>query len=146
MVVRYGRWYLLCHAHHVDAVRTYRVDRIRTVEMLAEAFEPPLDLDPVAALEQHLGVGWEHHTRVAFAAPVEEVARWVRPPMGRLEPTDEGCVLVGSTSNPTMYAAEWLTRVPLPFRVEGGPELRAAVGALADRFSAALRPDTDGAG
>ena len=38
-------------------------------------------------------------------------------------------MLVGSTSNPAMYAGEWLANVPHDFRVEEGPELRAAVAA-----------------
>jgi predicted DNA-binding transcriptional regulator YafY len=137
VVVRYGRWYLLCRSHRADAVRTYRVDRIRAVEQTPHEFDPPEDLDPVAALEENLGSGWEYHTRVVFDAPVAEVARWIRPPMGRLEPSGEGCVLVGSTSNPSMYAQEWLATVPLKFRVEGGPELKAAVATVAARFAAA---------
>src|SRR6266511_247713 len=28
VVVRYGRWYLLCHSHRADAIRTYRVYRV----------------------------------------------------------------------------------------------------------------------
>jgi len=138
VVVRYGRWYLLCHSHTADALRTYRIDRIRAIQQTGDEFEPPADLDPVAAVEANLGTGWEYPTRVVFAAPVAEVARWIRPPMGRLEPLGEGCVLVGSTSNPPMYAQEWLSTVPLPFRVEGGPELRAAVAAVVARFTAAL--------
>jgi len=47
-------------------------------------------------------------------------------------------VLVGSTSNPAMYAQEWLPSVPFAFRVDGGQELRAAVATLASRFAAAL--------
>jgi hypothetical protein len=58
--------------------------------------------------------------------------------MGRLEPSGAGCVLVGSTSNPAMYAQEWLPSVPFGFRVEGGDELRAAVMAMAQRFTAAV--------
>jgi hypothetical protein len=77
---------------------------------------------------------------VAFDAPLAEVAPWIRSPMGRLEPSGEGCVLVGSTSNPVMYAQEWLANVPFGFRVEAGPELAAAVAAVAARFAAAL-PD-----
>ncbi|MFI6498078.1 helix-turn-helix transcriptional regulator [Nonomuraea typhae] len=138
VVVRYGRWYLLCHSHRADAVRTYRVDRVRRVRRSAHAFEPPGDLDPVAALEENLGLGWTFATRVVFDAPLAEVAPWIRPPMGRLEPSGGGCVLVGSTRNPAMYAQEWLANVPLPFRVEGGPELRAAVAALAARLTAAV--------
>ncbi|MER5424205.1 helix-turn-helix transcriptional regulator [Streptosporangium roseum] len=138
VVVRHGRWYLLCHSHRADAIRTYRVDRVRQVQRSTHAFEPPDGLDPVTALEENLGTGWEFATRVVFDAPLAEVAPWIRPPMGRLEPSGDGCVLVGSTSNPTMYAQEWLPNVPFPFRVEGGPELRAAVTALASRLAAAL--------
>ena len=139
VVVRYGRWYLLCHSHRANAIRTYRADRIRALQQTAHTFVPPDDLDPVAALEENLGIGWEYPTRVTFDAPLAEVAPWIRPPMGRLEPAGAaGCVLVGSTSNPAMYAQEWLATVPFPFRVEGGPELRAATATVAARFAAAL--------
>jgi hypothetical protein len=100
----------------------------------------PDDLDPVAALEEYLGSGWEYPTRVVFDAPVAEVAPWIRPAMGRLKRSGTGCVLVGSTSNPQMYAGEWLANVPFAFRVEAGPELQAAVTALAERLSAAVVP------
>ncbi|WP_206794556.1 YafY family protein [Amycolatopsis sp. MtRt-6] len=140
VVVRHGRWYLLCRSHRADAIRTYRVDRVRAVGQTAHEFEPPGDLDPVAALEENLGTGWEFPTRVVFDAPLAEVAPWIRPPMGRLRPSGDGCVLVGSTSNPAMYAQEWLSTVPFAFRVQGGDELRAAVAEVASRFAAALTP------
>jgi hypothetical protein len=127
----------------VDATRTYRVDRIRAVQQTAHAFEPPDGLDPVAALEENLGLGWEFPTRVVFDAPLAEVAPWIRPPMGRLEPSGDGCVLVGSTSNPAMYAQEWLPSVPFAFCIDGGPELRAAVATLASRLAAASRTNPD---
>jgi predicted DNA-binding transcriptional regulator YafY len=138
VVVRHGRWYLLCHAHRAGAVRTYRVDRVLAVERRDVGFEPPADLDAVAALEENLGSGWEYPTRVVFDAPVADVAPWIRSPMGRLEESGDGCVLVGSTSNPTMYAAEWLAALPFAYRVEGGPELRAAVAEVAARLTAAV--------
>ncbi|MFG2758455.1 helix-turn-helix transcriptional regulator [Streptomyces wuyuanensis] len=138
VVLRQGRWYLLCRSHRADAVRTYRVDRIRSVHRTTRAFAPPDGLDPVASLEEHLGLGWEYSTRVRFDAPLSEVARWVGPPMGRLEASGDGCVLVGTTSAPAMYAQDWLARMPFAFRVEGGPELRAAVAAVAARFTAAV--------
>lgn len=142
VVVRYGRWYLLCHSHAAGAVRTYRIDRIRGVRQTPHEFTPPEGLDPVAALEHNLGVGWEYSVRVVFEAAVDAVAPWIRPPMGTLAPLDTGCVLTGSTSNPTMYAQEFLALVPFPFRVEEGDELRSAVATVAQRFAAAVaRPD-----
>lgn len=62
--------------------------------------------------------------------------------MGRLESNGDRCTLVGSTRNPAMYAQEWLATVPFDFVVEEGPELRAAVAAVAARFGAALAPTT----
>ena len=138
VVARGGRWYLLCYAHHVAAVRSYRVDRIGSVQRTTRRFAPPDDLDPVAALGEHLGTGWRYPTRVTFSAPLEEVQPWIRAPMGRLEPHEAGCVLIGTTSDPAMYARAWLSVIPFPFRIEGGDELRAAVAALAGQFAAAL--------
>ncbi|WP_262384771.1 helix-turn-helix transcriptional regulator [Actinoplanes teichomyceticus] len=140
VVVRHGRWYLLCHSHRAAAVRTYRVDRVREVRRTARRCAPPDGLDPVAALEEHLGSGWRYPTRVRFDAPADRVAPWIRPPMGRLEPDGDRCVLTGSTRNPAMYAQEWLAAVPFGFTVEEGPELRAAVAAVAARFGAATVP------
>lgn len=135
VVVRHGRWYLLCYSHRADAVRTYRVDRVRQVQRSTHAFELPEGLDPVATLEENLGTGWEFATRVVFDAPLTEVAPWIRPPMGRLEPAGEGCVLVGSTSNPTMYAQEWLPNVavPLPRRGRAGTARRGRDARRASR-------------
>lgn len=136
VVVRYGRWYLLCFAHHADAVRTYRIDRVTSVGEGSRTFRTPEGLDPVAVLEENLASGWEHDTRVVFAAPAAEVAPYLRSAMGRLEPLDEHrCVVVGSTSNPQMYAGEWLAGLPFEFTVEGGPELRQAVTEVAARLA-----------
>lgn len=131
--------------HRADAVRTYRVDRIGEVRSTGHGFDAPVDFDPVAVLEENLGTGWEFATRVVFDVPPAEVAPWIRPPMGRLEPLGDGCVLLGSTRNPDMYAQEWLAGVPFAFRIEGGKELRAAAAALAERFTAAVT-DHDAAG
>lgn len=140
VLVRYGRWYLLCLARRSGAVRTFRVDRVKSVEALEDRFEPPEDLDPVTLLEEHLGLGWAYPTRVLFEAPYADVAPFIPAPMGRLQPVDGGarCRLTGSTNEPADYAGERLAAVPFPFRVEGGPELRDAVAMLARRFSDAV--------
>ncbi|PZA22020.1 transcriptional regulator [Modestobacter versicolor] len=140
VVVRHGRWYLLCHSHSADARRAYRVDRVREVQALEQTFAVPADLDPVAELEEHLAVGWEYSCEVLVDAPLERVARCVPRTLGRLEPVDEATTrLVGSTNNPYWYAEE-LAALPAPFRVVGGPELRHTTRALGERLLAATEP------
>jgi predicted DNA-binding transcriptional regulator YafY len=138
VVVRHGRWFLLCHSHRADALRSYRIDRVQSVLKTSQYFTAPEGVDPVALLEENLGEGWTFPTRVVFEASPSELSPWIRPPMGRLHAHPRGCVLVGSTNNPTMYAQEWLSPIPFAFRIDGGDELRAAVAALASRCAAAV--------
>jgi predicted DNA-binding transcriptional regulator YafY len=138
VVVRHSRWYLLCHSLTSGAVRVYRVDRMHDVTVGEEPCEPPEGLDPVAALEAHLAVGWEFEVEVVVEAPAELVARRVPRTMGVVEAVDEGsCRLVGSTSNPRGYAED-LVRLPAAYQVVRGDEVRAATRALAARLAAAV--------
>ncbi len=141
VVARRRLWYLLCWDDDAQAVRTYRVDRVVRVATLAQRFDPPPGLDPVALVEQHLGSGRRYATLVRFHAPVTHVRPFVGPVMGRLEPVDGGaaCLLTGTTDNPQMYAGEWLAAIPVPFRVLGGPELAVAVAHVAEHLARAVR-------
>jgi predicted DNA-binding transcriptional regulator YafY len=136
VVVRHGRWYLLCWSHGAGARRAYRIDRIAQVVPGTEIFAAPTGLDPVADLEDHLALGWEFTTSVRIEAPAAELSRLPRV-LGRVEPvTATTSRLTGSTSNPRWYA-EQLTVLRAPYRIEGGPEIRAAARALAESLLAA---------
>jgi predicted DNA-binding transcriptional regulator YafY len=125
---------VLCRRRPGGEVRTFRVDRVRRVQVLHEPFTPPADLEPVAMLEEHLAVGWEYAADVVVEAPLEKVRAAMPRGLGRLEAMDgDRTRLTGSTGNPVWYA-EQLARLPAPFRVEEGPELREAVRALGRRF------------
>ncbi|MBN9106457.1 MAG: WYL domain-containing protein [Propionibacteriaceae bacterium] len=140
VVVRHGRWYLLCRLVASGGIRTYRLDRVTTVTELDESFEPPADLDPVAALEANFAVGWEFPTEVLVDAPLDRVEPCIPRTIGRLEAVDaDHTRLLGSTSDPAWYA-ELLAALPGPFHVVSGPELRAAVAALGERLMAAATP------
>jgi len=137
IVVRHGRWYLLCHSHAANALRAYRIDRVRGVDVLDDAFTPPADLDPVALLEEHLAVGWEYDVEVVIDASLDTVARCVPRSLGRLQPLDAATTqLVGSTSNPTWYA-EQLAAIPASYRIVQCPELRDATRLIGQRLLAA---------
>lgn len=102
VVVRHGRWYLLCQAHGSTTARAYRIDRIDHLDELNSTIEPPIDVNPVEWLETHLATGWDHEVTIAFDAPFDEVAPWISRPMGVLEPLDDAarCLLRGFTSAP----------------------------------------------
>jgi predicted DNA-binding transcriptional regulator YafY len=137
VVVRHGRWYLLCRSHPADARRAYRIDRVRGVEVLDDTFSPPADLDPVAMLEEHLAVGWEYDVEIIIDAPLETVARCLPRAIGLPEPLDAGTTrLVGSTSNPAWYA-EQLVAIPASYRIVRCPEIQKAARVLGQRLLAA---------
>src|SRR3954454_2990801 len=136
VVVRHGRWYLLCHAHAAGALRAYRIDRVRCVEMLAPRFTPPSDLDSVALLEEHLAAGWEYDTEVVIDAPRDSLVPRVPRVLGRLEVVDAGTTrLVGSTSDPWWYAWQ-LAGLRASYRILGSGELRDAASAVGRRLLA----------
>lgn len=136
IVIRHGRWYLLCHSRAAGAPRAYRVDRVLTARLLDAAFLPPTDLDPVATLEEHLAVGWEYRAEVIIDAPADDVRGYVRG-LGQLGPDGpDRSRLTGTTGNPQWYAQR-LAGLPVPFRVVGSPEVRDALHSLGTRLVAA---------
>jgi predicted DNA-binding transcriptional regulator YafY len=145
VVVRHGRWYLLCWSHHAGDRRAYRIDRVTAIEVLDIPFTPPTDLDPVADLEAHLAVGWDHEVEVVIDACLDDVGRCLPRALGRLEALDAQTTrLVGSTSNPVWYA-EQLVVLPAPYRIVGCPDLQETARVLGQRMLAAAEnpvPDT----
>jgi predicted DNA-binding transcriptional regulator YafY len=137
VVVRHGRWYLLCIVTKTGARRAYRIDRVGDVEVLADVFSPPADLDPVVMLEEHLAVGWEYDVELIIDAPFEKAGRCISRALGRLEPLGAvQCRLVGSTSNPAWYAGQ-LADIPAPFQIVRSAELQKAARILGERLQAA---------
>jgi hypothetical protein len=102
---------------------------VREATMLDQPVAVPDDLDPVRLLEEHLAVGWDFEAEVDIEMGVDEAMRHLPRVLGKLTAIDDGrCRLVGTTSNPTWYA-ENLARLPRPFTVVTGPEVRTAVAA-----------------
>ncbi|PZF83738.1 helix-turn-helix transcriptional regulator [Jiangella anatolica] len=137
VVVRHGRWYLLCWSHGSSARRAYRIDRVTSASALPGSFSPPAGLDAVAELEAHLARGWEFETEVIVDGPLEKVRGYLPRTLGALEAVDaETTRLTGSTSNPWWYA-EQLAVLPVPFRIVGCTELQHTAHAVGQRLVAA---------
>ncbi|MBO3743387.1 helix-turn-helix transcriptional regulator [Actinoplanes flavus] len=145
VVVRHGRWYLVCHSHAAGARRAYRIDRVTAVEVLPTGFRPPAGLDPVAVLDAHLAVGWEFRAEILIEAPMADIPTWLNPALGALTPgpDPDTTFLTGSTSNPGWYAQQ-LTVIPAGYRILDSPEIRDAARRIAERLLAAARPENVG--
>lgn len=66
-----GRWYVHGHCRLVDDARTFRVDRIRDIDVLGETFEPPKEI-PVP------GVGYApSEDDISCVIDLKPQARWV---------------------------------------------------------------------
>lgn len=134
-----GRWYLLGWSHTSGARRVYRVDRVAQVEVLAEPFVPPDDLDPLAAIEDQMSSGWEHEVEIEIEAPPDQVAQWLPRSLGRLEPlAGDRTRLVGSTGDAWWFVPH-LVAIRAPYRVVRPAELREAarrLGSLLTRAGA----------
>ena len=140
VVVRHGRWYLLCWCHTAQARRAYRIDRVGEVQLLEDPFHPPVGLDPVGMLEDHLAVGWEYDVEVVIDAPLDTVTRCLPRALGQLEPLDARTTrLAGSTSNPVWYAGQ-LAAIPASYRIVRCPELQQAARSLGQRLLTAGSP------
>ena len=121
VVVRHGRWYMLCWSHTSDGRRAYRIDRIRAVEVLDAGFDPPADLDPVAdargASRGRLGVLRRGRSSTRRST---RSARCVPRTLGRLEPVDAGPRrLVGRPATPGGTPSS-SPRCPVAFRIVRG--------------------------
>lgn len=132
--IRHGRWYLLGWSHTKNAQRVLRVDRVERVEMLAETFAPPPDLDPVQAIAEHLAEGWRYEVDIVVDAPAADVAAWIPRNRGRLEAIDaDHTRLLASTDEPSWYCQQLLA-VDAPFHIVSPPELRATARTISERL------------
>ncbi|MFD9326856.1 helix-turn-helix transcriptional regulator [Streptomyces sp. NPDC060065] len=137
VVVRHGRWYLLCWSHTKNARRVLRVDRVTAVDVLADTddtYTLPPGLNPAEALEAHLAEGWTYEVEVIIDAPADTVAQWIPRSLGRPEPIDaDRTRLLATTDEPDWYADQ-LTAIKAPFRIVKPRELREAARALGRRL------------
>jgi predicted DNA-binding transcriptional regulator YafY len=141
LVVHCGRWYLAAHDHTREDLRTFRVDRMRTVRIddEAAAVEPPDDFDAVAYIGRSLtAVPWTHHVSVVLDLSLDIASARFSPRVGVLSPTARGTRLEMGVES-----LDWMARVLASlgcgFAIEQPLELRASVGALSELLQTSAR-------
>ena len=97
-------WYVHCFDPDRDASRSFRLDRIRSVELLEERFEPREGIEPDVAGWPSTGEVPASRAARVWVAP--DRARWAREDRTIVEELEDGAVIFE-----LHYAGEdWLTR------------------------------------
>ena len=139
LVHREGWWYLVGYCHLRDAPRTFRVDRIQSLELLSQTFPPPDDFDIHAYLDSEFADQPLVHAKLRFTAEGAHIAKSNIPGWDVLTENPDGSVDV-SFSAPDL---PWLASITMSFgtlaTVLEPPELREMVrewaGAVVEKYS-----------
>lgn len=130
-----GGWYLHAWCHLRQGRRTFRIDRIDRVDLLATRFSAPENLDVVAAVEQSLALARPEWSVTMLAhAPRDEVESWVPRHLGVLESVDAHTTRLRSSTRNLDYFAWRISDVPFSLTVLAPDELRGAFERHAERM------------
>jgi predicted DNA-binding transcriptional regulator YafY len=136
LVVHSGRWYLAAHDHTRDALRTFRVDRMRSITVTdVPAIAPPEGFDAVAHTSASLArVPWPWEVEVLLDLPFDRAAERLPGTMAELAAADGGTLLRMRVSS-LDWMAGVLAGLGCAFTIRSPNELRTSVHALADRLA-----------
>jgi proteasome accessory factor C len=129
-------WYVASWDVAKEDTRHFRLDRIKSVELLDETFDPRGDLDPIADIEGWPRTGVVEGSRVAHVWISPEQARWAREERTVLAELPDGAVIVEWTFKGTDFLAKDVLKEAGDAAVLDPPDAREAVLAAAEALLA----------
>lgn len=127
-----GCWYAVGWCHLRAGVRSFRLDRIGSLETLDEAFERPAEFDALGYLVRSVATlprAWT--VEVLLKTTLERAQAQFFDTAGVFEQLDEG-VLMHNQSDDIAWFARQLAGLPFGFEIRKPPELRRAVRECAE--------------
>ncbi|MFZ6749419.1 helix-turn-helix transcriptional regulator [Undibacterium sp. Ren11W] len=120
-------WYLLAYCHVRLAVRSFRLDRIESLELLPTSFGKPVDFDPIAYLNTAIAsLPRAYSIKVLLHTDLSCAHQEIFSSLGILELDANGTLLHGQADDLSWMARE-LARLPFSFTILAPPELRVAL-------------------
>ena len=135
VLAHYGRWYMHGWCHLRKGPRTFRVDRVRRIDLLPHRFDPPIGFDIEEAVTRSLALtrsGWT--VEIVVDAAVDDVAHFVMPPTALLEARPDGRTRLYCTTDNLDWFAWRISELPYPMRIVEPAELRTKLNALGERL------------
>ncbi|HEY1687249.1 MAG TPA: WYL domain-containing protein [Solirubrobacteraceae bacterium] len=87
-------WYVASFDPERDAMRHFRLDRVKRVEVLEQSFEPRPEVDPIAGVDGWMRTGEVPASRIAKLWISPDRARWAKESRRVLEERSDGSVIV----------------------------------------------------
>ena len=117
IVFRRGHWYMVGFCHLRQALRTFRLDRLKSVKPLQHSFLRPAEFDAVKHLNESMqNVPRQHPVRVLMHTDLASASYYLYGLEGVMKATDEG-LLMDTTTDSLDWFARWLTQMPFKITV-----------------------------
>jgi predicted DNA-binding transcriptional regulator YafY len=147
LVAHSGRWYLTGLDSASGDVRTFRVDRITSVEVRDETFATPAGFDPAQRVLTALAEApYEHEVSVRVRATPDQIRSVFPQAVASLEPVDADVAWtrVRIRAQRLDWIPPLLATLDQPFVVERPEGLRDLIRALAERLAARADASPEG--
>jgi predicted DNA-binding transcriptional regulator YafY len=141
-----SHWYVIGHCHMRRAQRSFRLDRVQSVEPLPASFARPDGFDALATLRGSIALlPRAHCVEVEVYAPLDEVRRHISIEAGSLvplQPHQKAGVLMRSQADDLGWMARTLAGLPFAFAIRQPQALREELRLLAKQLQerALLQP------
>jgi len=139
---RGGAWYAVGHCHLRHDLRSFRLDRVLSVEALPASFGRPEGFDVLDYLARSIAtLPRAHAVQALLATDLASAQRAVRPEIGVLAAVSGGVRLLAQADDLEAMARE-LGKLPFPFKIIKPMALRRALAAHGRALiAAAALPD-----
>jgi predicted DNA-binding transcriptional regulator YafY len=97
LVFRWGWWYVVGYCHLRQDLRSFRLDRIESLEMISDTFPHPGGFDARAFLENEFNALPNYQVRLTFSTTAASIARTNRSQWSNLVEKPDGSILVEFT-------------------------------------------------
>lgn len=136
LVCRTGRWYAIGHCHLRRGLRSFRLDRVVSIQALPAYFVRPEGFDALEHLRRSVALlPRMHAVQVWLRTDLATARRELFPAFGVIEEDAGGVLLRGQADDLDWFAQE-LARLPFAFEIRSPRALRGALRKLASRLQA----------
>jgi proteasome accessory factor C len=129
-------WYVRVFDPAKDELRSFRLDRIKRVDVLDQTYVPRAELDTIGDVEGWQRTGQIEGSRIAHVWISPEHARWVAEKRTVLAELDDGAIVVEWAFMGTRYLVKEVLKEAGDAAVLGPPDVREGVLAAVERLLA----------